>query len=58
MTESADYFAPEGLRTRGTVIVVPGRGETPVCVNSAQDVNFYNPPAKASDDDVRGAVRR
>jgi alpha-beta hydrolase superfamily lysophospholipase len=29
MTESADYFAPEGLRTRGTVIVVPGRGETP-----------------------------
>jgi alpha-beta hydrolase superfamily lysophospholipase len=29
MTTSADYFAPEGLRTRGTVIVVPGRGETP-----------------------------
>jgi alpha-beta hydrolase superfamily lysophospholipase len=29
MTEHADYFAPEGLRTRGTVIVVPGRGETP-----------------------------
>jgi hypothetical protein len=25
----ADYRAPEGLRTRGTVIVVPGRGETP-----------------------------
>jgi hypothetical protein len=24
-----DYVAPEGLRTRGTVIVVPGRGETP-----------------------------
>ncbi|MCW2929366.1 MAG: alpha/beta hydrolase [Actinomycetia bacterium] len=29
MTIHADYFAPEGLRTRGTVIVVPGRGETP-----------------------------
>jgi len=24
-----DYFPPEGLRTRGTVLVVPGRGETP-----------------------------
>lgn len=23
-----DYLAPEGLRTRGTVVVVPGRGET------------------------------
>ncbi len=23
-----DHFAPEGLRTRGTVVVVPGRGET------------------------------
>src|SRR6185437_2603315 len=29
MTTYADYFAPEGLRTRGTVIVVAGRGETP-----------------------------
>ena len=28
MTESADFFAPAGLRTRGTVLVVPGRGET------------------------------
>lgn len=25
---SGDHHAPEGLRTRGTVIVVPGRGET------------------------------
>ncbi|SDJ39707.1 Lysophospholipase, alpha-beta hydrolase superfamily [Frankineae bacterium MT45] len=24
-----DYFAPHGLRVRGTVLVVPGRGETP-----------------------------
>jgi alpha-beta hydrolase superfamily lysophospholipase len=24
-----DYLAPDGLRTRGTVIVMPGRGETP-----------------------------
>ena len=23
-----DFLAPAGLRTRGTVIVVPGRGET------------------------------
>lgn len=29
MTKHSDYLAPAGLRTRGTVIVVPGRGETP-----------------------------
>ncbi|MGP2442089.1 alpha/beta hydrolase, partial [Streptomyces sp. JW3] len=29
MTEYADHHAPAGLRTRGTVLVVPGRGETP-----------------------------
>ncbi|MEU1485354.1 alpha/beta hydrolase [Streptomyces sp. NPDC005752] len=28
MTEYNDHHAPEGLRTRGTVVVVPGRGET------------------------------
>ncbi|MDX3070812.1 alpha/beta hydrolase [Streptomyces sp. MI02-7b] len=28
MTEYTDHHAPEGLRTRGTIIVVPGRGET------------------------------
>jgi alpha-beta hydrolase superfamily lysophospholipase len=28
MTEYNDYFAPRGLRVRGTVVVVPGRGET------------------------------
>ena len=28
MTEYSDYFAPRGLRVRGTVVVVPGRGET------------------------------
>ncbi|MFE4452533.1 alpha/beta hydrolase [Streptomyces sp. NPDC056796] len=28
MPEYTDHHAPEGLRTRGTVIVVPGRGET------------------------------
>uniref|UniRef100_A0AAU3GQ25 Alpha/beta hydrolase n=1 Tax=Streptomyces sp. NBC_01401 TaxID=2903854 RepID=A0AAU3GQ25_9ACTN len=28
MTEYTDYHAPEGLRTRATVLVVPGRGET------------------------------
>ncbi|MFI1412361.1 alpha/beta hydrolase [Streptomyces sp. NPDC020707] len=28
MTGYTDHHAPEGLRTRGTVIVVPGRGET------------------------------
>lgn len=27
-SEHTDYFAPEGLRTRGTVVVVPGRGES------------------------------
>jgi alpha-beta hydrolase superfamily lysophospholipase len=29
MTQDTDYRAPDWLRTRGTVIVVPGRGETP-----------------------------
>ncbi|MEU0969369.1 alpha/beta hydrolase [Streptomyces sp. NPDC005917] len=28
MTEYTDYHDPEGLRTRGTVVVVPGRGES------------------------------
>ncbi|MFF5306579.1 alpha/beta hydrolase [Streptomyces sp. NPDC013161] len=28
MTQYSDYFGPEGLLVRGTVIVVPGRGET------------------------------
>ncbi|MFG2784253.1 alpha/beta hydrolase [Streptomyces prunicolor] len=28
MTQYSDYFGPAGLRVRGTVLVVPGRGET------------------------------
>ncbi len=28
MSEHTDHHAPDGLRTRGTVVVVPGRGET------------------------------
>ncbi|MEV5514256.1 alpha/beta hydrolase [Streptomyces flaveolus] len=28
MTDYSDHHAPEGLRVRGTVVVVPGRGET------------------------------
>ncbi|MFD3583812.1 alpha/beta hydrolase [Streptomyces sp. NPDC058683] len=28
MTEYTDYYAPEGLLTRGTVVMVPGRGES------------------------------
>ncbi|WP_330281511.1 alpha/beta hydrolase [Streptomyces sp. NBC_00588] len=28
MTQYSDHFAPKGLRVRGTVVVVPGRGET------------------------------
>ncbi|MFJ5920486.1 alpha/beta hydrolase [Streptomyces ardesiacus] len=28
MTDHTDHHAPEGLRTRGTVVVMPGRGET------------------------------
>ncbi|MGW5567460.1 alpha/beta hydrolase [Streptomyces tendae] len=28
MSDHTDHHAPEGLRTRGTVVVVPGRGET------------------------------
>ncbi|MEV5502233.1 hypothetical protein AB0M50_43225 [Nonomuraea fuscirosea] len=29
MTQTTDFHAPAGLRTRGTILVVPGRGETP-----------------------------
>jgi alpha-beta hydrolase superfamily lysophospholipase len=29
MSDYLEFTAPEGLRTRGTVLVVPGRGETP-----------------------------
>ncbi|MFE0544066.1 alpha/beta hydrolase [Streptomyces sp. NPDC058891] len=28
MTEYTDHHGPEGLRTRGTIVIVPGRGET------------------------------
>ncbi|MGW6795218.1 alpha/beta hydrolase [Streptomyces chartreusis] len=28
MTQYSDYYGPEGLRVRGTIVVVPGRGET------------------------------
>ncbi|MET8786467.1 alpha/beta hydrolase [Streptomyces sp. NPDC004589] len=28
MSEYTDHHGPEGLRTRGTIVVVPGRGET------------------------------
>lgn len=57
MTASADYFAPEGLRTRGTVIVVPGRGETPATyarfgsrlAYDAYRVRVIGPPARAPD---------
>ncbi|QFZ72465.1 alpha/beta hydrolase [Streptomyces fagopyri] len=28
MTQYTDHYGPEGLRTRGTVVVVPGRGES------------------------------
>ncbi|MFD5895606.1 alpha/beta hydrolase [Streptomyces sp. NPDC060366] len=28
MTEYTDHYGPDGLRTRGTIVVVPGRGET------------------------------
>ena len=28
MTQYSDYFGPEGLLVRGTVLIVPGRGET------------------------------
>ncbi|MEV4090164.1 hypothetical protein AB0J43_58835, partial [Nonomuraea fuscirosea] len=29
MTQTTDFHAPAGLRTRGTILIVPGRGETP-----------------------------
>ena len=30
MSDCLDFTGPEGLRIRGTVLIVPGRGETPV----------------------------
>jgi alpha-beta hydrolase superfamily lysophospholipase len=56
MSSNADYFAPEGLRTRGTVIVVPGRGETPATYArfasrlafDAYRVRVIGPPAAGS----------
>ncbi|MGY1808138.1 hypothetical protein ACI8AF_12285 [Blastococcus sp. SYSU D00669] len=54
--------APEGLRTRGTVVVVPGRGETPATYGrfgrrlaaDAYAVRVVAPPAL---DDLDGLVR-
>lgn len=53
MTYSTDHHAPEGLRTRGTVIVVPGRGETRASyarfgsrlAHDAYRVRVVDPPA-------------
>ncbi|MZG13854.1 alpha/beta hydrolase, partial [Streptomyces sp. SID5914] len=33
MTEYTDHHTPQGLRTRGTVVVVPGRGESHATYN-------------------------
>jgi alpha-beta hydrolase superfamily lysophospholipase len=53
-----DYRAPDGVRTRGTVIVVPGRGETPAVYGrfgsrlayDAYRVRVVDPPVGAPAD--------
>ncbi|CCH76317.1 conserved hypothetical protein [Nostocoides japonicum T1-X7] len=58
MTEHTDHLAPEGLRTRGTVVVVPGRGESPATYRRFADrlaadayrVRVVAPPAVEASD--------
>ncbi|MDQ0815332.1 alpha-beta hydrolase superfamily lysophospholipase [Streptomyces sp. B3I7] len=58
MTQYSDFFAPEGLRVRGTVVVVPGRGETLATYGrlgrrlaaDAYRVRVLNAPALDGDD--------
>ena len=55
MTNYLDFAAPEGLRTRGTALVVPGRGETPATYRrfgsriaaDAYQVRIISPPPPA-----------
>ncbi|MFF9453441.1 alpha/beta hydrolase [Streptomyces flaveolus] len=58
MTDYSDHHAPEGLRVRGTVVVVPGRGETPDTyarfggrlAADAYRVRVIDPPLLGADD--------
>ncbi|GAA4799909.1 alpha/beta hydrolase [Streptomyces ziwulingensis] len=65
MTEYTDHHAPEGLRTRGTVLVVPGRGESRETYGrlgrrlaaDAYRVRVVDTP-EVDADDVPGSLRR
>ncbi|WKU03383.1 hypothetical protein [Micromonospora sp. HUAS LYJ1] len=64
-TQYADHSAPSGLRTRGTVVVVPGRGEVPASYGRfgarlAADAYRVRvlPPPEIDRDDVSGALDR
>ena len=50
MTEIADHFAPEGLRTRGTVIVVPGLSAAVDGVASDAPDGLTRPPVLVGSD--------
>ncbi|MFD0019784.1 alpha/beta hydrolase [Streptomyces sp. NPDC058382] len=63
MPEYSDHFGPEGLRVRGTVLVVPGRGETRAAyarfgrrlAADAYRVRVIEPP-EIDADDVSGSL--
>ncbi|MGW7422057.1 alpha/beta hydrolase [Streptomyces sp. NPDC054813] len=65
MTEYSDYHAPEGLLTRGTVVVVPGRGESRATygrlgrrlASDAYRVRVVDGPAVDADD-LNGSLAR
>nr|WP_200902323.1 MULTISPECIES: hypothetical protein [Protofrankia] len=45
MTDYLDFTGPEGLRTRGTVLVVPGRGRVPPSTAASAAVWRLTPTA-------------
>lgn len=65
VTDYLDFTGPAGLRTRGTVVVVPGRGESPASYNrfgarlAADSYRVRVAPAPIIDHtDVRGSLGR
>ncbi|MFF2998069.1 alpha/beta hydrolase [Streptomyces sp. NPDC057950] len=65
MTQYTDHYGPEGLRTRGTIVVVPGRGEGRAAyarfgrrlAADAYRVRVVDAP-RIDADDLTGSLRR
>jgi pimeloyl-ACP methyl ester carboxylesterase len=65
MADYSDYATPEGLRVRGTVVVVPGRGETPATyarlgrrlASDAYRVRIVDPPLIEPNDIPASLIR-